>query len=169
MAQPDFVPQTLNDRPRRGEKMPAPSRWTATRPGDLPGRQPIGPMLGHPGPDQGYALSLARRFVGKLVLAVGENEEDVIAGCLGVALRRASLFGRAPVVHDLQFAFGLWGYLDEAPDELVAYRRPLFGGASHHYWDQRHIVDTVPAATYWLAPGEVARRVATDWPQLLGK
>jgi hypothetical protein len=169
MAQPDFVPQTLNDRPRRGETVPPPSRWTATRPGDLPGRQPTGPMLGSPGPDQGYALGLARRFAGKLVLAVGENEEDVVAGCLAVALRRASLFGRAPVIHDLEFAFGLWGYLEEAPDELVAYRRPLFAGASHHYWDQRHLVDTVPTATYWLSPAEVGRRVATDWPQLLGK
>ena len=31
------------------------------------------------------------------------------------SLARASLYGRAPVIHDLEFAYGLWGYLDPPP------------------------------------------------------
>ena len=43
-------------------------------------------------------------FEGKLVLTPGEHERDVLAGACAVALKRASLFGRAPVVHDLTVA-----------------------------------------------------------------
>ncbi|MGH9189241.1 MAG: hypothetical protein ACRD0Q_04285 [Acidimicrobiales bacterium] len=168
MAQPDFVTVPLADKPRKGEPMPPPRRWTATRPGDLTGRQPTGSMLGSPGPDQGYALRLARRFSNVLQLAVGEHDDDVVAGCLGVALRRASLFGRAPVIHDLEVAFTMWGYLGDAPDDLIAYRRPLFAGASHHYWDQRRIADSVLAASLWLSPAEVRDRLLKDWRSLLG-
>ncbi len=64
-----------------------------------------------------------------------------MAGCTAVALRRASLFGRAPVIHDLRIAFTIWGYLDAAPPaELVELRRPLFEGVAnslHHYEERR--------------------------------
>ena len=87
---------------------------------------------------------LVRRFADRLELAPGEHAHDVEAGCVGVAMSRASLFGRAPVIHDLELAFTVWGYLGGAPPELVTYRQPLFSGASHHYWDQRKIVDKAP-------------------------
>ena len=168
MAQPDFVTVPLSERPRTGEKMPPPRPWRSTRPADLSGRQPAGPMLGSPGPDQGFALRLARRFEDRLVLATGEDGHDVVAGCIAVALRRASLFGRAPVIHDLEVGFGMWGYLDTSPDDLVVYRRPLFAGASHHYWDQRKIADSVPAASLWLTPAEVRERLLVSWRGLIG-
>jgi hypothetical protein len=81
-------------------------------------------------------------------------------------MARASLFGRAPVIHDLDLAFTLWGYLGDAPPELVAYRAPLFSGASHHYWDQRHIVDKVPEATLRMTPAQVRPKLS-DWRSLL--
>ncbi len=166
MAAPDYVPTTQGDRPREVLGTPGHDGWTATRPGDLTGRQPSGPLFGNQGPDQGYAMVLAERFHGRLLLEDGEDEHDVVAGCLGVGLARASLFGRAPVIHDLELAYGLWGYLDPPPAELVAFRKPLFAGASHHYWDQRAIVDLVPEATLRLTPAEVRRRVG-DWRSLL--
>ncbi len=167
MAAPDHVPVQLADRARQGERLPAPRKWTATRPGDLVGRQPTGHMLGNPGPDQGYGLALAQKFAGKLQLVSGEEEADAIAGCTAVALRRASIYGRAPVIYDFDLAFGLWGFLDDAPDDLVAFRRPLFAGASHHYNHQREIADLVPDATLRLTPAEVRRRVG-EWRALLG-
>jgi hypothetical protein len=123
-------------------------------------------LFGNQGPDQGYALVLAERFHGRLLLTENEDEHDVVAGCLGVGLARASLFGRAPVIHDLELAFGLWGYLDTAPDDLVAFRKPLFAGASHHYWDQRAIADLVPESTLRLTPAEVRRRLG-EWRSLI--
>ncbi len=167
MAAPDYVPVAQGDRPRKALGTPGHDGWTATRPGDLPDRQPTGDYFGNQGPDQGYAMLLAERFDDRLLLTEGEDSHDVMAGCLGVALARASLFGRAPVIYDLEFAFGLWGYLDTPAVELVAYRRPLFAGASHHYWDQREIVDLVPEPTLWLAPTEVRRRLS-EWRTLLG-
>ena len=166
MAAPDYVPIALPDRPRQSLLTPGHDGWTATRPGDLRGAQPSGPNFGNQGPDQGYGLVLAERFSDGLLLAAGEDRHDVVAGCLGVGLARASRFGRAPVIHDFELAYGVWGYLDKAPDDLVAHRRPLFAGAAHHYWDQRAIVDAVPEPTLRLPPAEVRRRLG-EWRSLL--
>jgi hypothetical protein len=109
---------------------------------------------------------LARRFEDRLQVADGEHAEDVVAGCTGVATKRSSLFGRAPVIYDLELAFTLWGFLDQPPNELVAFRKPLFEGARHHYWDQRHICDLVPDETLRLTPKQVRDRLS-DWRSLL--
>lgn len=166
MAAPDYVPVSLAQRPRPGKRLPPPLAWTATRPGDLVGRQPVGRQLGSPGPDQGYGLALAKRFGDRLTLAVGEDTEDALAGCLAVALSRASLFGRAPVVYDLELAFTLFGYLGGGNDALVTFRRPLFTGVSHHYDDQRALADLVPESTLRLTPAQVRQRLG-DWRSLL--
>jgi len=166
MAAPEYVPVAQGDRPRQALGTPGHHGWTATRPGDLTDRQPTGRYFGNQGPDQGYAMVLAVRFHDRLLVTEGEDGHDAEAGCLGVGLARASLFGRAPVIHDLELAYGLWGYLDSPPADLVAFRKPLFAGASHHYWDQRAIVALVPEATLRLAPAEVRRRVG-EWRALL--
>ena len=166
MAAPEYVPVAQGDRPREDLAAPGHGGWTATRPGDLTGRQPEGSYFGHQGPDQGYALTLADRFHGRLLLADGEDEHDVVAGSIGVATARSSLFGRAPVVYDLELAFGLFGYLDTAPADLVEFRKPLFAGAGHHYWDQRAIVNLVPESTLRLTPAAVRQRLG-EWRSLL--
>jgi hypothetical protein len=166
MAAPEYVPVVPADLPRRTTKMPPSPAWTPERPGDLNGPQPKGPRLGHPGPDQGYALTLAERFRDQLTLVEGEHADDAIAGCVAVAMRRAATFGRAPVIHDLEHAFTLWGFLGEPPPELVGFRRSLFESARHHYWDQREIVDLVPESTLRLTPAEVRARLS-DWKSLL--
>ena len=168
MSAPGYVPTSPAEQPRRGLPLPAPRRWTADRPADLGAAQPLGDDLGHPGPDQGYALKLARLFEPRLVLTDGEHGADAVAGCLGVALRRASMFGRAPVIHDLDVAFTLWGFLGDAPPELVERRRPLFQAVGHNYEGQRAIVDQVPEATLRLTLSEVKRRWPKEWRQLLG-
>ena len=167
MAQPDFVPVSPGDRVRSVERMPVPDSWKPDRPGELAGmRPPEGTQFGTTGPDQGYALKLARRFEDRLQLAEGEHTEDAVAGCLGVALKRASLFGRSPVIYDLELAFSLFGFLGEAPADLVEFRREFFVAASHHYWDQRDIVDLVPDETLRMAPAQVRAQLG-DWRSLL--
>ena len=144
--------------------MPPPKRWVLNRPGEIAGlRPPTGDSFGRPGPDQGYALTLAQRFKDRLVLTADEHAEDAIGGCVGVALKRASIFGRAPVIYDLEIAFTLFGFLAEASRELVEWRRELFEGSSHHYWDQRDIADLVPDDTLRLPPSEVKERSSADW------
>ena len=74
---------------------------------------------------------------------------------LNLALKRASLFGRAPVVHDLEVAFTIWGFLGAAPPELVALRRPLFDFAS------RFVPDLSVVTARELVPGTSVEPVAT--------
>ena len=173
MAAPEFVPVDRTQ-PVRGYESPPrrPESWLSDRPGEVvEDGQPRGDRLGHQGPDQGYMLKLARRFEGKLTLSAGEHEKDALAGAVAVALKRASLFGRAPVIHDLTVALTVWGFLDKEPDqELVALRKRLFEEVSHpnEYAELGHIVHLVPARTLKLIPGYVADEHRRDWRSLLG-
>lgn len=170
MAQPEFVPVNADDRVRVSEMLPVPDPWVPDRPGDVKatGGQPTGPWLGSSGPDQGYALRLASQLRDQIKLTHREHLEDVIVGCVEVAMKRASLFGRAPVRADLEVACTIWGYLDDSPDpELLAFRRVMFAGVTHHYGDRRAIVDHVPEATLRLTPQDVGIRAASGWRDLL--
>lgn len=167
MTQPDYVPSTDLDEVRPLDRLRPPRPWTPDRPAEeARPRRPTGKRMGTPGPDQGYALALAERFKDRLVLLEGEDADDAVHGCLGIALRRAAEFGRAPVVHDWEHAFNLFGFLAPAPRDLIEFRRPLFQSAAHHYWDQRRIADLVPESTLRLTPAEVAARLS-DWRSLL--
>ncbi len=172
MAAPEHVPVDSNQ-PVRGYESPPrrPEPWLPDRPAEVvEDGQPRGERLGNQGPDQGYMLSLARRFDGKLVLTSGEHQRDALAGAVGVALKRASLIGRAPVVHDLTIALTIWGFLGEAPAELVQLRKPLFEEAwhPHHYAELRRIVDLVPARALRQSPEQVTEAHRADWRALLG-
>ncbi len=166
MAAPEYVPQDPTDQPRVYRSPPWNGEpWRADRPGDLVGRQPLGPRLGYPGPDQGFVLKLANAFEPRLVLEEGESARDAIVGCSAVALKRASLFGRAPVVHDLTAAFTIWGFLAKADAELLRLRRPLFEEVAnpHDYMELRRIADLVPQAVLRLSHAEIAKVATTDW------
>jgi len=167
VAAPSYVPNSLSQQPRRGLALPPAHGWQADRPAELEAAQPVGPQLGRPGPDLGYALRLVRQFDETLTVRAPVSREDAVEGCIGVAMARAALFGRAPVVHDLDVAFRIWGFLGECPPELAAARAPLFESVTHHYNDGRAIVDRVPAATLRLTHGEVARRFPAEWRSLL--
>jgi hypothetical protein len=172
MAAPEFVPVSPTEKVRMPWVSPdhVPTAWTLDRPAEIAGgRQPVGPRLGSPGPDIGYALTLLPLIRPSLKLAVGEHVEDAESGCAAIAMRRASLFGRAPVIHDLRVAFTMWGFLDERPPiDLIAYRRPRFEGASHDYDTRRAIVDQVPEATLRLPVTEVAATYPSRWQELVG-
>ncbi len=174
MAQPEFVPRVAATAVRSYASPPwEPEGWYADRPGELTRTgQPRSRRKGSQGPDQGYALKLARAVTDRVVLSPGEDIDDVIAGILGVALKRASLFGRAPIIHDLLVALRIWGYLDAtAPAPLVQLRCSLFAEArhTHDYMQRRRIADMVPDRVLALAPEAVEAQYRTDWKQLLVK
>ncbi len=127
------------------------------RPGEIDGFQPEGPQLGTQGPDQGYALKIASQLRPKLQLQHDEHADDAIRGCLEVALRRASIFSRAPVVYDLNIAFTIWGFYDpHPPADLVELRRGMFEGlrhVGHHYAESRAVADLVPESTLRMIAG----------------
>lgn len=172
MAAPKFSPTPVVDTSRRYESPPfVPDAWLPDRPGEVVGFQPTGDRLGYQGPDQGYALKLAKGFIDRLHLLPGEKAHDAIAGCLGIATRRASIFGRAPVVHDLAIAFTIWGFLGRRhAEELLEMRRPIFAGLGHgaHYGEIRALADSVPEATLRMSPQEVDHAYPAQWRELLG-
>jgi hypothetical protein len=173
MAAPKFTPVDPIDAPRYYESPDhVPTSWTPDRPGEIVGFQPHGERLGSPGPDQGFAIKIANSLRPKLHLLPGENEDDVVQGCLGVALRRASMFSRAPVVHDLTIAFTVWGFFAQTPpQELIDVRMPLFEGlrhVAHHYTESRIVVDQVPIDTLRKTPAQVEAAFPAEWRSLLG-
>ena len=104
-------------------------------------------------------------FDDRVYLASGEDRRDVDAGCVAVALKRASIFGRAPVVWDLEAGYLAFGFLDQQPSaELLARREELFEGVAdaHHYNHVRKLVACVPADVLALTPVESRRRYETD-------
>jgi hypothetical protein len=121
---------------------------------------------GHQGPDQGYALKLVARFESEVSLRPGEHWPDVAAGAAAIAMKRASLFGRAPVRDDVEMALTMWGFLDDAPpSELVELRREAFAGIGsfHHYLEVRRLVGAVPTKTLRSAPLHVFQSYSSDW------
>jgi hypothetical protein len=167
VTQPDYVPVQATDRVRPTERLSLPGSWRPDRPADqLDMTPPTNGRFGSTGPDLGYGLKLAKRLAPRLILQPGESVEDAIAGGFACGTRRSASYGRAPVIYDMEWAFTLWGDLGDAPAELIAARVPLFRGASHHYWDQREIVDAVAEATLRLQPAEV-RASLDKWRTLV--
>lgn len=173
MAAPRFAPVAPVE-PVRAYESPdhVPASWVPGRPGEIEGRQPAGERLGYQGPDQGYVITLTERMRGHLHVLAGENIDDVLSGCALIALRRASMFGRAPVIHDVRLALSLWGFLTPAPPaELVEGRRELFAGLrtpAHHYVQSRRVADMVPESTLRMTPDAVSAGISSGWRTLTG-
>lgn len=173
MTQPKFAPLTERAEVREAYKLPVASQWYAHRPADYR-PQPHArhrPNTGTPGPDQGYALLLAERLRERVRLTDLEHEDDVLAGAVAIALRRASMLGRAPVLGDIELALDLFGFLEGAPEDLVEARERLFAGIAHDYWQQRDLADLIPESTLRLPLAEVRAAMRADanaWLVLTG-
>ena len=168
MAQPTFVPVPDTDRVRPSIPAPVPLKARTGRPGELRSPStPTGRGYGTTGPDQGYALTLAHRLAPKLRLDGAEDRHDVAIGVALLGARRAALVGRAPSIHDLEVAAGLFGFLSEAPVGLLALRRAAFSGVAHSYDAQRALIDAVPEAALRCSPDEA--RDTTQWRERLGE
>jgi hypothetical protein len=167
-----YVPERLEDQPRQlpnlapGVKIPPAKAWRPDRPGDLPVGQPHGKLLGDPGPNIGYALTLAERARGRMTPAPHEHTDDAVAVVAEIAMRRAASYGRAPVMTDVDVAMTLLGYQGEAPPEFVAWRTRAVRGAHHDYAARRRIVDAVPLDALRLRPDKLGAQLGAGRDQL---
>ena len=147
MAVDPYVPVSPEDVPRSSLPIPPARGWRAARPGDI---DPVvgvgchGQLFGTPGPDSGYALTLARRFRDRITVVAPETVDDAEALAAGLAMRRAALFGRAPVVSDLEIAFRVFGWLGDPPPDFVESRRFAAAGVEHDYARRLSLIDAVP-------------------------
>lgn len=127
--------------------------------------------MGSQGPDQGFAIKLANGLKDQLVLHSGEHAEDAVAGCVTVALKRASQFMRAPSIHDVKAAFNLFGFFDTAASmDLINKRRELFAEVHHphHYAERRAIADMVPADLLRLSPQQIEANIPNFHAVVMG-
>jgi hypothetical protein len=144
-----YVPPVLDEEPRQqpnlapGSHMPPSGSWRADRPGDLGAIQPKGALLGNPGPNVGYALTLANRARDRLRLQPHEHADDALAVIAALAMKRSATFGRAPTINDVDFAMELLGYSGDAPDDVREWRPDVVRAAAHDYVVRRAVVDTV--------------------------
>jgi hypothetical protein len=153
-----FVAPELGDRPRQepnlapGVHLPPAQSWKADRPGDLVAGQPTGDLLGRPGPNVGYAMTLVERLGDSVQLAPHEHRVDALRVIAELAMKRSASYGRAPTMPDIQIAASLLGYDGECTDEFAAWRRDTLHGADHDYQLRRALVDAVPDAVLRLPP-----------------
>jgi hypothetical protein len=158
-----FVSPDPDDRPRQQQNLapgvayPPAKSWRATRPGDNVGGQPAGPLRGAPGPNIGYAYTLTNRVKDRFRLAPHEYIGDVVAVVAEIAARRAALFGRAPVIRDVDFAADLLGY--DANGDFAQARSLLVHEAAHDYRRRRALIDRVPEDLLRASPTELRDRV----------
>jgi hypothetical protein len=161
-----FVPAVLDEEPRQepnlapGSHMPPSGSWRADRPGDLGAIQPKGALLGNPGPNVGYALTLANRARDRLRLESGESADDALAIIAALAMKRSATFGRAPTVNDVDFAMELLGYQGDAPEDVRVWRPDVVREAAHDYVVRRAVVDTVGTGLLRLPISELPENLA---------
>jgi hypothetical protein len=153
-----FVAPELDDRPRQepnlapGVHLPAAVAWRAQRPGDLVAGQPVGDLLGRPGPNVGYAVTLANRLRDKITLGSHEAIADALAVISEVGMKRAASYGRAPTMADVEIAAALLGYEGDVEPAFVEWRTAALHGADHEYDVRRAIVGAVPDAVLRMPP-----------------
>jgi hypothetical protein len=161
-----FVEPALADLPRQapnlapGVHLPPSRQWVPTRPGDeVSYGQPRGPMFGSPGPNIGYALTLAQRMESQLALAPHEHLADALAVVSELAMKRAALYGRAPVMSDIECAALVLGYLGGAPPEFAKWRSVVVEEAHESYHRRRALCDAVDLDVIRLAPKALSDRL----------
>ncbi len=160
-----FVVPADGDTPRQeqnlapGVTMPPATRWSANRPGDLHGAQPSGEMMGSPGPNIGYTLTLVHRAQSRLALAPHEHPDDASAVVGATAMKRAASYGRAPVMTDIECAMLAFGYQGGCAPDFAEWRATAVEGAHHEYARRRVFCDAVPLDALRLAPQALTPRV----------
>jgi hypothetical protein len=170
MAVDPYVPTRPEDAPRRSIAIPPAVGWKAVRPGDLdPAAGPgcKGVLFGTPGPDSGYALTLAEWFGDRITAVAPETIHDAEALAAHVAMRRGALFGRAPVRTDVALGLTLFGWLGDAPADLVEWRRLAVVGVGHDYARRTGLVEAIPEWVVRQTPDQIRARMG-DWRHLLG-
>lgn len=156
-----FVQTSSDDAPRQaqnfapGVHMPPARGWRADRPGEVDSRAVPGRLAGTPGPNVGFALTLAGRARDRFRLESGEQAEDAIAVVAELAMKRAATLGRAPTNLDVDFAIELLGYASAAMGDVAKWRPELVRGADHDYVARRGIADSFGVSVLRLSVQEL--------------
>ena len=126
---------------RRASTSRRPAPWRAHRPGDESrSRSRTASSSARPGPNIGYALTLAHRARDRFALAPHEHVEDAVGVVGELAMKRAASYGRAPVMPDVECAMLVLGYQGGCASRLRRVARDDVEGAHHEYARRRVLV-----------------------------
>jgi len=75
-------------------------------------------------------------------------------------MRRAALFGRAPVMRDVEFGMQILGYRGDADPDFVTWRARTVRGTHHGYYERRSLVDAIPVDVLRLVPSALPAHLA---------
>jgi hypothetical protein len=158
MGQQPNIEIDPSDLPRPTAEPGPARRWRPTRPGVIvaPEQMPWGGAFGTPGPDTGWALKLVRsaELSGRT-----DGLEGVLAALMGA---RASLFGRAPVLEDLEVAKLLAGLGADLPVEVIERGRRWVEATSHEKSPGRTAVSETEVDLLKLKPAELKSVLQTS-------
>lgn len=170
MAVPSYVPNPVRQIKHYRSAKKIRHESGVFRPAEILVNQSERAGTGNPGPDQGFALRLVKAFKGLVSLSPKEKWADASEVAVITALKRASLYGRAPCHYDLEVGFRVWGYLDPDPDsDLIDLRINYFPhiGSGHNYLKRRKVADALSSAKL-RQPLEVIRQsYESDWRILI--
>lgn len=157
MAQQPNVELDASDRPRA---VPSPDPARRWRPSDRPGvitapdQVPHGEGFGTPGPDTGWALTLIDRAD---IAQRSKGLDKVLSALMGA---RASSFGRAPTLEDLEVALTLCGIGEALPEHLAERRARWVEATSHEKPPGRMALAEVGIDLLRAKPSAVRLRVS---------
>ncbi len=100
--------------------------------------------MGAPGPGGGYALKLARERYAGIELSQGEERENVVIGLSVLVGKRAGIFGRDPIIYDVDFFLKIFNFGSPVDAPFAGFRKRFFRGAAQSYLVQRQLADSVP-------------------------
>ncbi|MBA4809299.1 MAG: hypothetical protein CBC37_00195 [Acidimicrobiaceae bacterium TMED77] len=170
MAAPQYVPTPVQQDKHYQSSKKTKHNSGISRPAEISVNQAHRSGTGNPGPDQGFALRLVKGFKESVYLSASENWSDASEVAVITALKRASLFGRAPCHYDLEAGFCAWGYLDPEPSkDLLEIRETYFPhiGSSHNYLKRRKVADAVISSALRQSHKEICRTYELDWRNLI--
>jgi len=170
MAVDPYVPTRPEDAPRRSVAIPPAVGWKAVRPGDLEPGEAFGRkgrLFGTPGPDGGYALTLAARFYERITAVFPETVHDAETLGAAFAMRRGGVLGRAPIQTDVELGLTLFGWLGDPPADLVDWRRVAAANVSHDYARRVGMIEAIPEWVVRHRIDDIRTRMG-EWRHLLG-
>jgi len=162
-----FVIADLTDAPRQaqnlapGVSLPAARTGVGVRPGAVEGPWPTGPGFGSPGPNIGFAFTLVQRARDRFALAVREHTADAYALVAALAMKRASSFGRAPVVDDVSCGLVVLGYEGPTAESFVEWRLLIGADAAHDYIRVQAVCDAVAIDDLRQSPARLVEQIET--------
>jgi hypothetical protein len=170
MAAPRYVPPPVQQAKYYQSTTKKKHSSGVDRPAEVYKRNGDEAGTGNPGPDQGYALRLVKEFKDKVFLFQGEHWQDASEVAVITALKRASIFGRAPCIHDIEAGLWIWGYLDSNPeDQLIEIRKGNFGhiGSGHNYLKRRYVSDAVSSLGLKRSIDQIRTDYEKDWRTMI--